>query len=180
MIFDYLSIIMGIFKIMVYKMIYFNRIKFESIIKINHNFKISTRKKTKIIIGKNFKARNNINIRNDLNGKLIIGDNVFFNDNVSINCQQSINIGNNVSIGHNVLILDHDHDYKNNMENFVMESVSIGNNVWIGANVIILKGSVIPDNTVIAAGTIVNKRITKELTKNKLVYDRRNNVIKEV
>lgn len=35
------------------------------------------------------------------------------------------------------------------------EPIHIGNNVWIGMNVIILKGSVIGDNCVVAAGSVV-------------------------
>ena len=33
--------------------------------------------------------------------------------------------------------------------------VKIGNNVWIGANAVILRGTVIGDNCVIGAGTVV-------------------------
>lgn len=37
--------------------------------------------------------------------------------------------------------------------------VKIGDNVWIGMNAMILKGVTIGDNSVVAAGAIVNKRV---------------------
>ena len=37
--------------------------------------------------------------------------------------------------------------------------VIVGNNVWIGSNVILLKGCEIGDNSVIAAGAVVDKMI---------------------
>lgn len=178
MIFDYFSIVIGILKFYIIKLIYIFRIKLDGIPKINCNFKIAIPKGTKLYIGKRFKARNNINIRNDYNGQIMIGNNVFLNDGVSLNCQKKIVIGDNVAIGHNTLIIDHDHDYKNNMKEFISEDISIGNNVWIGANVIILKGSIIPDNTVIAANTLVTKNIKFENGKNNLVYDKKNNIVK--
>lgn len=40
------------------------------------------------------------------------------------------------------------------------KEISIGDNVWIGNNVIILKGVNIGDNSIIAAGSIVNKDVS--------------------
>lgn len=178
MFFDYISIILGIVKIYLLKLLCIKRITFCSVPKINCNFHISLHKNTNLNIGKKFKARNNINIRNDKNGTITIGNRVFFNDNVSVNCQKNIKIGDNVSVGHNVIIIDHDHDYKNDMKKYICDDIIIGNNVWIGANSIILKGARIPDNTIIAAGTIVRKgSIEKEKC---LVYEKRNYIVKEV
>lgn len=176
MLFDYISIFAGMIKIMLYTIIYHSRISYKNIPKINGNFHISLRKGTSLIIGKNFKGRNNINIRNDKMGKILIGNNVFFNDNVSLNCQNSIIIGDNVAIGHNVLIIDHDHDYKRNMKNFISKEIKIGSNVWIGANVTILKGVTIGNNVVVGANTI----ITKSIDDNSMVVENRNLKIKEI
>lgn len=173
MLFDYISIIFGILKMLIYKVIYFKRVKVSSGFRINHNFSIAIRKNVKMIIGNNCKMRNFIKFRIEKNGNVIIGNNCFFNDGVSINCQKAIKIGNNVSIGHNVIIIDHDHDYKNSMEKFICEDITIGNNVWIGANCVILKGSVIGDNSVIAAGTIVKGNHTNDSGKKQLIYDKR-------
>lgn len=159
MLFDYISIFAGMIKLVLYTIIYHSRISYKNIPKINGNFHISLRKGTSLIIGKNFKVRNNINIRNDKMGKILIGNNVFFNDNVSLNCQNSIIIVDNVAIGHNVLIIDHDHDYKRNMKNFISKEIKIGSNVWIGANVTILKGVTIGNNVVVGANSLICKDV---------------------
>ena len=81
-----------------------------------------------------------------------------------------ISIGNYTSIGPDCLILDYNHDldfpstwrfrkhlglgefadYRSNGR------VRIGSNVWIGAKSIVLPGSNIPDNVVVAAGSVVS------------------------
>lgn len=103
-------------------------------------------------------------------GRISIGDGVFMNYNVSISSMQSVVVGNGTTIANNVVIVDHDHDFRNPLKgNYVVDSVIIGSNVWIGANVVILKGVQIGDNCVIAAGAIVNKSIPS----NTVVYQSR-------
>ncbi len=166
MIYEYISLILGIIKIYIYRLFNFNRIKFKSAPKMNSSFKIAIKKGSKLIIGKKFRTRNNISFRIYNNGTVKIGDKCFFNDGCSINCQKNIEIGDNVIFGQNVMLFDHDHDYKNNINNFIRKDIKIGNNVWIGANSIILKGVTIGNNVIIAAGTVVNKNIEN----NKLIY----------
>ena len=45
------------------------------------------------------------------------------------------------------------------LQDEIRQNVQIGNNVWLGANVIILPGTIIEDNCIIAAGSVVNKLI---------------------
>ena len=143
---------------------------------MNCNFKIAMKKGTKMIVGKKLRTRNNVSFRIYNKGIVNIGNNCFFNDGCSINCQQNIKIGDNVIMGQNVMIFDHDHDYRNNINDFVRNDVVIGNNVWIGANVVILKGVIIGDNTVIAAGSIVNK----DIPSNKMFYQKKINEKKDL
>lgn len=178
MIYEYLSIILGIIKIVIYKVLNFKKISFDSIPKINSNFKIAMKKNCKLTIGKNLRCRYNISFRIYNKGTVKIGNNCFFNDGCSINCQKHIQIGNNTICGQNVMFFDHDHDYKNNISDFKTDDIIIGNNVWIGANCIILKGTIIGDNTVIAAGSVVKGKISN----NVLLYQERNThtkIIKE-
>lgn len=79
-------------------------------------------------------------------------------------------------MGNNSSIYDNDHDYKTSLSKYVSEEVLIGNNVWCGCNVVILKGVKIGDNTVIAAGTIVNE----DIPSNSLVYQKNELVIKKI
>lgn len=173
MLFEYINLIFGILKILIYKLLYFSRIKFESIPKINSKTKIITKKHCKLEIGKNLRCRDNVVFRLDNVGHVSIGNNCFFNDNCQINSQESITFGNNVICGQNVLFFDHDHDYKNNVNNFVRKDIKIGNNVWIGANCVILKGVTIGDNVVVAAGNIISKNIEDDA-----VYYNNNNIVK--
>lgn len=159
MLFEYISLIFGIFKIIVYKIIYPKRITYNNIPRVNSSLKIAIKKGSKLKLGKSFRSRNNVSIRIYNNGLVNIGNNCFFNDGCSVNCQENIEIGNNTIFGQNVMIFDHDHDYKHNINDFVRKKVKIGNNVWIGANCVILKGVTIGDNVVIAAGTIISKDI---------------------
>lgn len=174
MIYEYSSLILGIIKIFIYKILNFSKLKFNSIPKMNGSFKIAMKRKSKLLLGKNFRTRNNVSFRIYNSGVVEIGEGCFFNDGCSLNCQKKIIIGNNVIFGQNVLIFDHDHDYKNDLELYIREDVIIGNNVWVGANVIILKGVTIGDNAVIAAGTIVKE----DILPNSLVYQKRDLVMK--
>lgn len=106
---------------------------------------------------------------------LIIGDNnvIDIKNNVSINASNIqptiINAagGSKISIGENTLMSNnieiHSSDYHGiySLEsgariNHEMD-ITIGNHVWIGLRCIILKGAVISDDSIVAAGSIVTK-----------------------
>lgn len=116
------------------------------------------------------------------NGMLVIGNHCFFNINSSITCAEKIEIGNNCKFGNNLVIVDHDHNFRANGvyfdENpeFISSPISIGNNVWVGANVTILRGSVIGDDCVIGAGSIVCGKIPSK----SVFVQKRENIIREV
>ena len=133
--------------------------------------------KSSITIG-NSSARDNCHIEAKNGGKIVIGNNVNFNYNCIVVSHASIEFGNNVSVGPNVIIYDHDHDYKdlNWRKKFICKDVKIGNNVWIGGNVIILKGTIIDDNCVIAAGSILKGEHIKN---NSIVYNKIEMVVKD-
>lgn len=109
-----------------------------------------------ISIGENNHFRSHLQLRAVHGGKITIGNNSFINTNVAITSLESITIGDRVKIANNVVIVDHDHDYQNNMNEYLRQAVVIGNDVWIGANVVILKGVHIGNHAVIAAGSVVN------------------------
>ena len=74
---------------------------------------------------------------------------------------EQITIGDYCKFGNNLVIVDHDHNYKDcgikkkDSQEFLTAPIKIGNNVWVGANVVILRGTDIGDNCVIAAGSVV-------------------------
>ncbi len=112
-----------------------------------------------IVIGRSASFRRNVSFRVKSGGTLSIGDGVFMNSNVSITALSRIDIGDGTKIANNVVIVDHDHDYRNGLNGYVTAPVQIGKNVWIGANSVILKGVTIGDGAVIAAGAVVRSDV---------------------
>ena len=96
----------------------------------------------------------------DFGKNIKIGKNVFFNSGCSFQDRGGIIIGDNVFIGMNVIIstLNHGIDLKYRNTTYPSK-VIIGNNVWIGSGANILPGITIGDNSIIAAGALVNKDV---------------------
>lgn len=90
-----------------------------------------------------------------------IGDNTGLSGTL-ICCQQKIEIGKNVLVGANVTICDTDlhpiakENRRFSKENIKVIPINIEDNVWIGMNSVILKGTVIGENSIIGAGSIVS------------------------
>lgn len=91
-------------------------------------------------------------------GKISIGNYCEING-ANICSKSKITIGNKVQIASGVQITDYNahsvYSYNRHIERDDPCPISIGNNVWIGLNAIILKGSIIGDNSVVAAGSVV-------------------------
>lgn len=124
-------------------------------------------------IGSGFKMRDGAKIRVRKNANLIIGKNVMVNSSNIIACRESIVIGDGVELSPGVQIYDHDHDFRVEggikAKKYKTSPVVIGKNVWIGCNSVILRGTIIGDNSVIGAGSVV-KGIIEE---NSLVIQKR-------
>lgn len=160
-------------KIVYWKIRFGKQLKMTWVQAFDKGFVLHISKSAKTSIGKETVTRPNVTFRVE-DGKLCIGDKCFFNSNVSVTCMDQITIGDGCQIANNVVIVDHDHDYKNSLSSFTKEEVIIGKNVWIGANCVILKGSRIGDNSVIAAGSVVKG----EIPANTVFYQKREGVYK--
>lgn len=129
-------------------------------------------------IGKQFKMRDGAKIRVRKGAACILGNNCSVNSNNIIACRERIEIGNNVMLSPNVQIYDHDHDYKAadgvQSGKYCTSPVIIGNNVWIGANTVILRGTIIGDNCVVAAGSVLKG----EYDSNSIIFQKRDTTIK--
>lgn len=101
------------------------------------------------------------------NNKIVIGNSVFINGTkiqpVTINaCEgKTISIGDDCIFSNNIEI--HTTDYhtifdKNANRTNHASDIIIGEHCWIGLRVVILKGSSIPNNTIVGAGAIVSGR----------------------
>ena len=96
----------------------------------------------------------------DYGKNISVGENVFINSGCCFQDQGGIEIGNNVLIGQQVVIATLNHELApEKRANLLPAPVKIGNNVWIGAHATILAGVTIGDNSVVAAGAVVNKDV---------------------
>lgn len=107
-------------------------------------------------------------------GELIFEDGSRINANSAIVCKKSIYFGKNSLVSWDCLIMDTDFHsiYKLSDETLQKKIINedkeiiIGDKVWIGCRSTILKGTFIPSGGIIAAGSIV----TKKLEDNNCIY----------
>ena len=143
-------------KISIKKRFFFNRYWFKkdpflSFLFLGYNSELIVKDKFSIFSGARIVVNDN---------SLLEFGSGYINHNVSINCSCSIKIGYNVAISENVVIRDSDnHNLKSDKKHSKTQPIVIGDKVWVGMNVIILKGVTIGNNSVIAAGSLVNKDV---------------------
>lgn len=125
-----------------------------------------------------------LNCDKEIRNSIVLGDSVILKPKVYLTGQVTLSrycgighncwiggkgkvfVGENSLVGMNTVILTDNHDYKNITLPFydskpIIKDVVIGKNVWIGCNCSILPGSVIEDNVVVGAGSIINGHISK-------------------
>lgn len=111
-------------------------------------------------------AGTNLNIGSDVVVK--IGNNVVVNGKADIISQRGITIGDNSIISWNCTLLDTDFHkiIKNGKTTNISEQIKIGTNCWVGCETTFLKGAAIPDNCVVGAKSLINKKFS---VKNSLI-----------
>ena len=96
-------------------------------------------------------------------GILEIGSGTNFTGRSDILCYKNIKFGNSCLISWNCSFMDTDfHKIKSKTDKQVMnpdKSIIIGNKVWFGAGCKILKGTVVSDNIVVGAGSLVSGKL---------------------
>ena len=90
-------------------------------------------------------------------GELIIGDGFCVTARSSIICHEKIEIGKDVLFSWDSLVMDTDFHPINNSS--VSDSIHIADHVWLGCRCLVLKGSSIPEGSVLAAGTTITKKL---------------------
>lgn len=99
------------------------------------------------------------------NAVLILGGNFVISAESSVVISKKISFGNDCTVSWDVLIMDTDFHSMRDENGIIVnnpEEIMIGNKVWIGCRNLILKGAVIPDNSIIAANSLVNKKLEGE------------------
>ena len=100
----------------------------------------------------------------DFGKNITIGRNVFINAGCKFQDQGGIFIDDGALIGHAVVLatLNHDMDPVKRQQ-LHPAPIHIGKNVWIGANATICPGVTIGDNSVVAAGAVVNRDVPQDV-----------------
>ncbi len=93
-----------------------------------------------------------------------IGDNCHIYSDIVSKEPYLISIGDNTTISGNVIFLTHDNSICKYLPQFTdtFGEIIIGRNCFIGMNAVILPGVIIPDNTIVGAGSVVVKSLTNE------------------
>lgn len=98
----------------------------------------------------------------DYGFNISVGENFYTNHNCTILDGAKVTFGDNVFIAPNCVFSTAGHaiDAKQRGKGLeIARPIAVGSNVWIGANVSVLPGVTIGDNTIIGAGSVVNKDI---------------------
>ena len=90
-----------------------------------------------------------------------IGMNAHIYSNIAKNEPHLVRIGNNVTISGDVELVTHDNSISKVINNAtdLFGRIEIGNNCFVGTRAIILYGVTIPDDVIVAAGSVVTKSI---------------------
>jgi len=94
--------------------------------------------------------------------KIIFGQNFNLSAETAMICVNHIEFGDNCLLSWDILIMDSDlHDIVDDQGSTINPPtpVYIGSDVWIGCRTTILKGSSIPSNAIIAANSVVSKKL---------------------
>ncbi len=139
---------------------------FRNNVTIENNVTIDGFAKNKLIFGDNVKigAYSLVTCTSHLSkyGEgLTIGNNSAFGRFTEFGAAGGIEIGNDVIAGSYISFHSENHNFSDSSKLIREQGVSskgikIGNNVWIGAKVTFLDGSIVGNNSVVAAGAVVN------------------------
>lgn len=97
--------------------------------------------------------------------KLRVGTRARIGPYAHIGAALSLTIGERVGIASGVLVIDHDHDFRDPRAGYygtgklLASPIVIHDNAWIGERAIILKGVTIGEGAIIGAGALVNRDV---------------------
>lgn len=106
------------------------------------------------------------NLHQKVSGNISIGDNFHASRNLTIQSCTDLLIGDDVLIASNVFICDYNHGISDPEKSYLgneleCRNVCIEDGVWIGQGSIVLPGVCIGKNSIIGAGSVVTKDISK-------------------
>lgn len=96
-------------------------------------------------------------------GNLHLGADFNLTAESTIVCAKDIRFGDDCLLSWDILVMDTDEHPLYDKENKRInpdKAIVVGNHVWIGCKCVLLKGADVPDNTVVAAGTLLRSAFT--------------------
>ena len=126
-----------------------------------HDSHIVLMENSKLKLGHNINFFSGAQIKCFEGSTIEIGDDTYFSGPIVIHSKKRVKIGKKCAISWGVTIMDSNF-HSINDEGIKTEDVIIEDDVWIGCNVTILEGVHIPKGSIIAAGSIVTKKLVKK------------------
>lgn len=125
----------------------------------SNRYKSFLRIKGKLVLGSKIRIQQGVVLSINSKATVTIGDNVILNERVTIHSKVGITINDNCRISWNTQIFDSSFHYmvKQGKLAYRNAPVFLGRNVWVTNSVTIMKGVYLPDYTVVASNSLVNK-----------------------
>jgi acetyltransferase-like isoleucine patch superfamily enzyme len=135
---------------------FFKRISFPSHIGVP----IFTLGLKRVTIGKRVRILPGVRIETHYNGTIVFEDNVSIGQQFHITSAGDLIIGSNTTISGNVFVTNIDHDYQEIGkfildQKMIVQETKIGNNCFIGYGVAIQAGTILGQQCVVGAGSVV-------------------------
>lgn len=114
------------------------------------------------VVGYEIDSSNEINLpfSSDFGPNIKLGKNIFINRNCMFVDLGGVTLEDGVLIGPDVKLISVNHPLEPaRRHNVVVDPVLIKKNAWIGANAIVLPGVTVGENSVVGAGSVVNKDV---------------------
>lgn len=141
-------------------------IQFGYNVTIENNVSIDGYAKNKLIFGNNVKIGSYSSVSctshfSKYGKSLIVGNNSAFGRFTEFGAAGGIEIGNDVIMGSYISFHSENHNFNDTSklireQGVTSKGIKIGNNVWVGAKVTFLDGCIVGNNSVVAAGAVVN------------------------
>lgn len=120
----------------------------------------------KLTLGNYVRFASGVTLRVYPSGILTIDDNTALGFGTKVFCMDEITINSNTRIGFEVIITDTTFHYMRDINTQkiydLTSKVVIGSHNWIGARSYIMKGTYLPNYTIVSAGSFCNKKFEKE------------------
>jgi len=116
-------------------------------------------------------------------GNLNFGERFTISAESSIICFCGVEFGNDCLLSWEVLVMDTDfhkiHSVETANQINIDKKIAIGDNCWIGCRSLILKGAILPNNTIVAANSLIGNSEIPQISMNSIVGGIPAKVLKE-